>query len=183
MQIGNILPGQNASGSKDGNLHRCTHIGDDIAHGLVRAKMSAGLFSLDNNCSRAEFLGNLRKLCRRDNRNDRRTGVLAELEHIAGKSRTGDDEINPLINRSLNGIRKVACRDHLIDADDPIGRKRARKPNLIAQFLRLHAGGRDESDTALVRSGGCEPCRRDSNRHTALYDGDGGNLVANPHLG
>ena len=145
--------------------------------------MSARLLALDNNSRRAEFFGNLCQLRRGDNRHNRCAGLLAKLEHIAGKSRTCDHEINALVNRNFNGIGEVTRRDHLVDANDPIGRKRACEPNLITQSLRLHAGGRDESDSALIGSSGRKPRRCNADRHTALNDGDGGNFVANPHLG
>ena len=123
VQIGNILPCEDASSRKDGDLHRRTNIGDDISYRLICTEVSACFLSFDDNCRCTKLFGNLGKLCRRDDRNNRRTGLLAKLEHIAGEPRTGDYEVNALVNRNFNSISEVACGDHLIDANNPIGRE------------------------------------------------------------
>ena len=123
MQIGNILSRQNAAGGEHGDLHSGADIGDDAAHRLIRTEMPARLLALDHDGSRTEFFGDLRQFCRGDNRHDRCPRFLAVLEHITGESGARDDEINALVDGNFNGISKVVCRDHLVDADDPMGRK------------------------------------------------------------
>ena len=123
MQIGDILSRQNAASSKHRNFYRRTHIGDNAAHRLVCTEMSARLLALDHDGSCTEFFGNLRQLCRGDDRNDRGPRFLAVLEHITGESRTSNDEIDALVDGDFNGIGKVIRRDHFVDADNTMGRK------------------------------------------------------------
>ena len=164
-----VRPSDDASGRDDRDVDRVEDLGQKVEHVAISAQVSAGFVAFNDHGGRTELLAERRHSPRTDDRDHRGGRLTAPPEDVAREASARDDEIDALLESSLNELLEVRDGDHDVDADDAVGLG-AGRADLLGKLLRLHAGASDEADAAAFGDCCGERPTGDLHRHATLDD-------------